>query len=357
MHNGFLMSRRHPAFTLVELLVVIAIIGILIALLLPAVQAARESARRSQCANNLKQIGVAVHNYHDSKKTLPPVRIAGGPGWATFWVVILPYMEQEQIYDLWDLNKRYAEQTVAAQQANVNSYFCPSRRRGPVLSVQEGWFQDDPGPPSLGANAPSQEARFSAANNPPGTVGDYAACVGDMRGKGNFTNGAVFNWFNVNSSGAIIIGTASKVQPLPWTAPATNEAAGINIVAWKSNTSFADILDGTANTFLGGEKHVPDKMFGRALVGDGPIYSGAWTTFAARLAGIEDPLARGPNDLTKSGGNTDGVYARKFGSWHPGSCQMLFCDGAVKSLRTSISVTTLQKLSCRQDGFPVTIDQ
>src|SRR5687767_10121672 len=101
-------ARGRPAFTLVELLVVIAIIGILIALLLPAVQAARESARRAQCANNLKQIGVAVHNYHEARKSLPPCRLAGGTGWATFFVLILPYMEQEQVYDLWDIQKRYS---------------------------------------------------------------------------------------------------------------------------------------------------------------------------------------------------------------------------------------------------------
>src|SRR5688572_30720375 len=129
--------RARRAFTLVELLVVIAIIGILIALLLPAVQAARESARRTQCANNLKQIGVAVHNYHDANRALPPVRIAGGTGWATFFVLILPYMEQQGLYEMWDLELNYAEQPrrEAVWQAHINSYYCPSRRQAPVLSV------------------------------------------------------------------------------------------------------------------------------------------------------------------------------------------------------------------------------
>ena len=88
------MSRhRRCGFTLVELLVVITIIGILIALLLPAVQAAREAARRGQCTNNLKQIGLAVHNFHDARKALPPSFLTGG-GHAPWLVMILPYVEQ-----------------------------------------------------------------------------------------------------------------------------------------------------------------------------------------------------------------------------------------------------------------------
>ena len=343
----FDQARR--AFTLVELLVVIAIIGILIALLLPAVQAARESARRTQCANNLKQVGTAVHNDHDAYKKLPPLRIAGGPGWATFWVLILPYMEQEQIYDLWNLDLRYAEQTPAARQAQVAAFFCPTRRRPPGLSTAESWHQLDQAPPPNPVMA-SAELRFMAANNPAGAVGDYAACVGDENGTGAANT---FNWFNVNSSGAIILGTAVKANG---TAPATNEPAGVPIVRWRSNTSFAEILDGTSNTFLAGEKHVPDRMFGRIRVGDGPLYSGSWSCFAARLAGLEDPLARGPGDILGSAGNGDGRFARKFGSWHPGVCQFVFCDGSVKQLKTAISVNTLRKLAERRDGETVSVD-
>src|SRR6188474_719745 len=97
--------RSRRAFTLIELLVVIAIIGILIALLLPAVQQAREAARRSQCQNNLKQIALAIHNFEDSKKTLPSSRL--GPQHATWFVQILPYMEQSNLYAMWDLTQTY----------------------------------------------------------------------------------------------------------------------------------------------------------------------------------------------------------------------------------------------------------
>jgi prepilin-type N-terminal cleavage/methylation domain-containing protein len=95
------MRRARFGFTLVELLVVIAIIGILIALLLPAVQAAREAARRSQCLNNLKQLGIAMHNYHDAKKWLPPGKGPNPCCWGTWVPITLPYIEQEGVAELY----------------------------------------------------------------------------------------------------------------------------------------------------------------------------------------------------------------------------------------------------------------
>lgn len=330
---------RAPGFTLVELLVVIAIIGVLVALLLPAVQAAREAARRASCSNNLRQHGLAAQNFHDTYHFLPPLRIAGGEGWASFWVLIMPFAEQRPLYEQWNIQRKYAEQTVPARTTEIKNNFCPSRR-GKGQSVSEGFSVTDTSTPPEPA-AGSSEVRFSAANNLPGSCGDYAACIGDMRGIPNDPNAQ--NWFNTNSNGAIIIG-----NPMP--APANPAAAGFLVPMFTSNTRLAVIEDGTSNTFLVGEKHVPVKMFGRLRVGDGPIYSGAWSAFPGRVAGIEDPIARGPMDITPSAGVVDGIYARRFGSWHPGICQFVFCDGSTRQIKSSIDSLTLQALAVRNDG-------
>ena len=334
-------GRRGGGFTLVELLVVIAIIGVLIALLLPAVQAAREAARRSSCANNLKQIGLATHNFHDTYNNFPPLRITGGDGWATYFVMILPYMEQKNLFDQWDLYRRYSQQTAAARQTHVKSYYCPSRRQPGIFNTAEQFYVTDPTPPPNPVAAESPQFRFGPQNNIPGALGDYAACIGDMRGTPNNPNAQ--NWFNTASNGAIIIGT-------PTPAVATNSPQSLVLTSWFFNTRFANLEDGSSNVFLTGEKHVPDGMFGRLKVGDGPIYSGAWSVFAGRIAGFEDPLARGPKDISPSGGIVDGIYARKFGSWHPGVCQFVLCDGSVRPVAVSVAGTTLGYLANRADG-------
>ena len=132
-------TRFRSGFTLVELLVVIAIIGILVALLLPAVQAAREAARRMQCQNNLKQIGLAIHNFHDAKKILPPAqrqswdlaqnKTVAGHSWATF---ILPYIEQQAIHDKYDFSPNLNWDDLPNDAATgpirnrIATYICPS---------------------------------------------------------------------------------------------------------------------------------------------------------------------------------------------------------------------------------------
>lgn len=325
-------SRR--GFTLVELLVVIAIIGVLVALLLPAVQMAREAARRSSCQNNLRQIGLATHNFHDTTGYLPSVRLQGGNGWASYFVQIMPYMEQANIYQLWDLTQQYASQTVQAQQSQVKAFYCPSRR-SPMLSLAENFDSADGNPPPNFNYSGSVQARFGAPNNPPGACGDYAACVGDFRGTDNNPNSP--QWFAITANGAIILATVVAGTP----------------PQFKSNTRLAVITDGTSNTFLAGEKHIPMKMFGHLKVGDGPLYSGAWTSFAGRVAGLEDPLARGPNDLTPSVSG-DGFWARKFGSYHPSVSQFVMCDASVRPLSIVIDTTNLHRLAVRNDGETIT---
>src|SRR5262249_51711497 len=129
-------SRRLAAFPLSALLVVIAIIAVLIGLLLPAVQKVREAAARASCSNNLKQLALAVHNYHDARGELPPDRLAND--WPTWAVLILPYIEQDAAYRMWDITKRFAEQPNPSPNANsinqadpctrfIKTYYCPSR--------------------------------------------------------------------------------------------------------------------------------------------------------------------------------------------------------------------------------------
>lgn len=136
--SSHLLGRpKNTGFTLVELLVVIAIIGILIGLLLPAVQQIREAARRSRCANNLRQVGLATQMFHDSFSAFPPARIApamfpapnedcGGdtPSW---FVRILPFVEQNNLYDKWDLNAPYTENLNEAKSTPVDTFLCTSR--------------------------------------------------------------------------------------------------------------------------------------------------------------------------------------------------------------------------------------
>jgi len=131
--------RRHCGFTLVELLVVIAIIGILVSLLLPAIQAARAAARRTQCKNNVKQLGLALHNYHDTHKSLPPGHLETGTTGRTFrhhfsWMAyILPYMEQEHVHDRIDFNLGYsAPENREAASTSISTFICPS---DPVVRI------------------------------------------------------------------------------------------------------------------------------------------------------------------------------------------------------------------------------
>ena len=144
-------SSRRRAFTLVELLVVIAIIGILVSLLLPAVQAAREAARRTQCVNNLKQYGLAMHNYHDSHGALPPGGIPWGhPRWKmrTYVVFLWPYLEQSTLADAYAEDQNWWEDPNAKFNAlggvtasQVSLYHCPSDRPDAYVTVPNDFFR------------------------------------------------------------------------------------------------------------------------------------------------------------------------------------------------------------------------
>ncbi len=298
--------RGHRAFTLIELLVVIAIIAVLIGLLLPAIQQVREAASRTQCANNLKQIGLALHNYHDANQTLPPSRV--GPQHATWFVLILPYMEQDGLYKQWDLTKTYYEQKVSVQNAFVRGYLCPSRRVAPMPSTQ--LEVSSTGIPD------SQEH--------PGTQGDYA-CNG-----GQFYN-------------AIVDHPLCR-GPMCYADSQVN-ASG-QLTSTQSQTALKDITDGTSQTILAGEKHSVQSMWGQSgpSWGEGAIWNGDFPRNFSRIGGqTKWNLGQGPNDMV-------GPWHCNFGSWHPNVCQFVFSDGRVAFLSNSIDMDTLQKLACKDDG-------
>ena len=146
---------RKNGFTLVELLVTIAIIGILIGMLLPAVQMVRESARRASCLNNLRQIGLAIENYHGSRGKIPPAR--GADGFLAWPVYLMPELEQSNIYDQFDLTRRYAEQDPELVQTPIETMFCPTRRNSFRIARNDG------------------------EGNPVGATGDYAGNAGSIR--------------------------------------------------------------------------------------------------------------------------------------------------------------------------------
>jgi prepilin-type N-terminal cleavage/methylation domain-containing protein/prepilin-type processing-associated H-X9-DG protein len=340
--------RPRHAFTLVELLVVIAIIGILIALLLPAVQAARESARRSQCGNNLKQIGLAVHNYHESRKSLPVTYVR--QDWPTWAVHILAYMEQDQIADLWQVEIRYFDQpnlgnvNLDPTPKNLASYYCPTRRPPDFLSRDGG-----------GSDKDTTSNMTASLTHRPGGLSDYAASHGTevqtLQGNGAMTIGEPFE--AVQPNGALWTNLAQMFLSPP----------GTRITKWKSPTNFSTILDGTSNTLLIGEKHIrPVARWGR--MEDRSVYNGQFARTFRRVAG--KPTLRGttspnvaPNPLVSNpedpfnGSTPIQSSALRFGSWHPGTCQFVMADGSVRMLRNSISDATLGRLAERSDGLTI----
>ena len=302
--------RKHrAAFTLVELLVVIAIIGVLVALLLPAVQAARESARRTQCANHLKQLGLAGQTFHDTKGFLPPSHLSGD--YLTWAVLILPYIEQGNFHTQWKEDQLYASQALAVTKTAVPVYFCPTRRR-PTQA-----FSND---------------------TPSGGLSDFAACAGTGKHPTDMTNDAAANARFGN--GAMVAAEAEL-----------STASPIVVTRWRSVVRLASITDGTSNTFLLGEKHVRrTTKFGQGE--DRTIYGATngnnYRRFAGQTWGKEYKL-----DNWDFQAVVQTVDNRCFGSLHPGVVQFVLCDGSVRAMVKGTDIVTLGRLAQRDDGETV----
>jgi prepilin-type N-terminal cleavage/methylation domain-containing protein/prepilin-type processing-associated H-X9-DG protein len=322
------IRRARHGFTLIELLVVIAIIAILISLLLPAVQKVREAGTRISCANNLKQLGLACLNHHDTFGGLPPSRdllsypgelaelIAGSADHepdadedvgATWAVYILPHIEQQNIYALWDFtpfpNKGSGfgfgygipanAQAAGAATTPVKTFFCPSRR-------------DQNTQPTLCPTWSYPAGYTTAANANGGALGDYACSLG-MGGSDMATAAGP-------PEGAFQFGVSGVGLPL------------------------LSITDGTSNTLLIGEKHVQWGKFGQAN-NDRSIYDGYTVWGWGRGAGPGFPLVTSVNATSWA-----------FGSYHPGVSQFAFADGSVHALSTSLDPVVLGYLASINDG-------
>jgi prepilin-type N-terminal cleavage/methylation domain-containing protein/prepilin-type processing-associated H-X9-DG protein len=317
-------ERERKAFTLVELLVVIAIIGILIALLLPAIQAAREASRRSQCANHLKQIGLAVQNFESSRGKVPPAYLSG-TGHATWLVLILPYLEESVLYENSNAKKIYWGVPPAFVQSQVSVYYCPSRR-APGLSVS--------GDDSSGCSA-----------HVPGALADYALNGGDHQAwiywyYGTDRNGIARHTFELeNAAPGYLVGSCPDTTVSRWTA----------------QRKLKDVTDGLSQTFLVGEKYMHPEYFGQRLYGDNSFFNDNHVNNYVRQAGIQTSnhnffIVPSPN-YTDDKFQLRNYLTRNFGSSHSGGrCQFVYCDGSVHAIDPSVDQVTLGRLANIHDG-------
>lgn len=329
--------RLRAGFTIIELLVVIAIIGILVALTLPAVQHAREAARRTQCRNNLKQISLAVLEFENAYGAFPPARLQPRPtdtdpeftcgGEEPTWFVrVMPFLDAEAQWSGWDLYRPFREHDEEQRNGNLSTFLCPTRRS--MADALGSRFFSTSGTTTtvtlpcgcvVTVNTGGTEEELS------GAVGDYAGNHGDLSpgAWGSPTD----LWFGGNGTGAIISSRARCDSGNP--------------VDWADQIRPRDIIDGMSNTALIGELHVPQGRLGQ-FPDNPPMYDGDYFGAASRLAGPTMPLADGMRDTTAS--------PLSFGSWHDGVCHFAFCDGSIRAINTAVSTRVLGYYCNRQDN-------
>jgi prepilin-type N-terminal cleavage/methylation domain-containing protein/prepilin-type processing-associated H-X9-DG protein len=366
------VSTRRRGFTLIELLVVISIIAVLIALLLPAVQAAREAARRIQCVNNLKQIGLALHNYHQANDCFPlgnfPYIGPGGvsrpnAGWGPH-VRLLNFLDQQPFFNAAnlslgasnpnDLYSTAANSTVCL--ARISTFLCPSC---PFPNYPDSNMVSFPGSYSVVGNSyfasvgPNLEMDATQSNDPPLGVFMYASpAIGLRHVTDGASNTIAFGEWKMgqgNSASVVIptdIAFANAYPPGTSRNSATAPPPLLSMPAGYSNLqqwfpicqkAVAGPGRGAQTSLLGQDwSHgIPGATLGMMILGPNPLYTNC--------------SAQGNNTL-----NGPGMIGMS--SYHPGGANVLMCDGSVKFLKDNISLPTLWALASRDRGEVVSSD-
>lgn len=331
------------AFTLIELMVVLGIIGILVTLLLPAVQSAREASRRVDCSNRVRQLALATHLHHDALGYFPPARYEARPDAApaekcgletpTWLARVMPYIEQTSLGEQWDLSVPWHEHPEALRTIVPDVFLCPSRRSGTrPVSSRDLRTTESGGGGRLPCGCPVPIRPTEVSLGIEGALCDYAGNHGDL------TPGAVGAptdfYFGGNGTGVII-----SVRP---------QCKDGKAVAPRDRVRMASVMDGTTNTFLFGEKFVPRDRRGR-FPEDSPAYDGDHLPASCRLAGPGLRLASGPNDVLAD------MFS--FGSWHPGGVHFALVDGSVRFVNSETDTKLLGSLANRMDARVVELSQ
>lgn len=299
-------------FTLIELLVVIAIIAILVALLLPAVQQAREAARRSTCKNQLKQIGIGLHNYHDVHDTLPPGGMSGGNE-LSWLVMILPSIDYTTLYDTVNFDRHAvgggtvgypAYDTVLGNQ-RISVFLCPS------------------------SNKERENASTTQYTN------HYYGNMGPTTGQG--TGGTT--QYTCQSTSTTVLECDAGV---PHGGFGTR-----GILGRDSRINFRDITDGTSSTIMVGEISNHTTLTGADMVGYRKWHRGFQGSASGATKNVTFPI----NTTTYNGSNNFNEIS--FGSNHSGGCHVLLADGAVTFVSENIDMTVYQDAATR-DGYETT---
>ncbi len=330
---------KRLGFTLVELLVVIAIIGVLVALLLPAVQFARESARRMSCGNNLKQLGLGFQLHQDALRTIPHAgleswnnvpRFINGQGatgelqWAGWGYQVLPYIEQEMVFNGGgDTTGTDDGRRIAAISAVIPSMYCPTRRVAKANPQYTAGYPIDVNLGRLGAPGTYRHGQT-----------DYASAYVDSAGAGrNVSAGSLWIVLGpVDRSGAVVrlrrtTGTTGENQPDP--ARNTLNAIGLE-----------GLTDGSSNVILLGEKRLNMSFIGQNQSDDNEGYTCSWDHDANRNASrkpLPDFVGSGTGDA-------------RFGASHPAGFQVVMGDGAVKFIPYVVDELLFHRLGYRNDN-------